>query len=439
MTNANAGTGTTPLSLQLYRQATRFGKPLIDHVLARRLARAKEDANRISERKGVPGRDRPPGPLVWCHAASVGEALALLSLIDKVLEANEAAHVLVTTGTVTSAALMAHRLPQRALHQFIPVDYPGYVEKFLNHWRPNLALWMESELWPNLLSQTRALNIPMALVNARMSDESFRRWQRASRTAQSLLRCFDTCLAQDEISAERLRKLGAARVVATGNLKFAAPPLAADPDDLATLNKAMTGRPSWLAASTHSGEEEIVARTHDELKSQLQGLLTTIVPRHPDRGASVADTLSKEQRVVALRSRGDPIVAATDIYVADTLGELGLFYRLNAVNFVGGSMVNHGGQNPLEAARLGSAILHGPHVQNFTQIYDEMNRQNAAHEVVTTDSLAGAVLMLLNDSKKRNAQVDSARQIVGDADSVLSRILSELSPYLTELDRVRSE
>ncbi len=436
-TNARNRSGIEPLSLQLYRCATRFGKPLIDHLLARRLARAKEDGARINERKGIPSRDRPPGVLIWCHAASVGESLALLALIDRLLAQHKTANVLVTTGTLTSAKLMADHLPPRAVHQFVPVDHPDYVSQFLSHWAPDLALWIESELWPNLLSQTRGRDIPMALINARMSDGSFRRWGRAPRAIHSLLDCFDICLAQDEITVDRLSALGAERVVATGNLKFAASPLAAAAEELSVLERAMAQRHAWLAASTHPGEEEIVALAHDLLKDQWPDLLTTIVPRHPELGQSVAQELSNSKHIVALRSRSEPITPETEIYVADTLGELGLFYRANPVTFVGGSLVKHGGQNPLEPARLNSAILHGPHVQNFTQIYEDMIQHDATVKVETADELAKAVSTLVKDSNKREDQIVRARQIVADADGVLNRTLGELHPLLVELDDVR--
>lgn len=431
---ANSG-GREPLSLQLYRRAMWFGKPVIDHVLKRRLAHAKEDRIRISERKGKPSRDRPAGALIWCHAASVGEALALLRLIDQLLATYQSVNVLLTTGTLTSARLISERLPPRAFHQFVPVDHPVYTKEFLNHWQPDLTLWMESELWPNLLGQTRNQNVPIVLVNARISDASFRRWRHAPRTIRALLQCFDKCLAQDELSAERFRTLGATNVVTTGNLKFASEPQAAALKDLDELNKAMGERPAWLAASTHQGEDEIVAAAHAQVKTQAPDLLTTIVPRHPERGPEIADALTQSGCGVSLRSRAEPIIQATEIYIADTLGELGLFYRMNPISFIGGSLVPHGGQNPLEAACLGSAVLHGPHIQNFAVIYRDMCQRNAALKVESEDELASAIIMLMQDWEKKEIQLKSAQQFVADGDRVLRQVVEELGPLLEKIDR----
>ncbi len=423
-----------PLSLQLYRHAMWIGKPVIDHILERRLAHAKEDGTRISERKGKPSRDRPAGTLIWCHAASVGESLALLRLIEQLLTTYQSANVLLTTGTLTSARLISERLPPRAFHQFVPVDHPVYIKEFLNHWQPDLTLWMESELWPNLLSQTRNQNVPIVLVNARMSDTSFRFWRHAPRTIRALLECFDKCLAQDERSAERFHTLGAMDVVTTGNLKFASEPLAATPKELEKLKNSMGKRPAWLAASTHQGEEEIIAAAHAQAKTRAPDLLATIVPRHPERGPCIADILTRSGCEVALRSRAEPVGQATEIYIADTLGELGLFYRLNPISFIGGSLVPHGGQNPLEAAHLDSAILHGPHIQNFATIYRDMHQRNAALKVESEDELASAIIMLTQNREKKETQLQNARQIMADGDNVLNRVVEELGPLFEKID-----
>jgi len=415
--------------LGLYRTATRLAGPLIDAGLRRRVRRGREDPLRLAERLGRPGLPRPGGPLVWLHAASVGESLAALPLIDALLGTSSSLRVLVTTGTVTSAGLLAQRLPERALHQFVPVDRPDAWGRFLDHWRPDLALLVESELWPNLVLETRARGVPLGLVNARMSDRSFRRWRRVPGTIADLLGSFALCLAQSEADARRLRDLGAREVRAPGNLKRAAPPLPADPAALAGLGTWLGNRPVWLAASTHPGEEELVAEAHGRLAADLPALLTIIAPRHPERGDAIAEAL-REPWAVAQRSRGEAPGPHVGLYVADTLGELGLFYRVAQTALIGGSLVPHGGQNPLEAARLGCPPLFGPHTANFREITATLEAQGAGRRVADVDALVGAVRELLTDPGRRAAVSARARAAAESERQVLDATLEALAPLL---------
>ncbi|MHA1568070.1 MAG: 3-deoxy-D-manno-octulosonic acid transferase, partial [Alphaproteobacteria bacterium] len=322
----------------LYRCAAEAAAPLIAVLLKRRRAAGKEDATRFEERRGIASLPRPNGPLVWIHAASVGEAVSMLSIAERLPP-----HLLVTTGTVTSARLLAQRLPDGALHQYVPVDRIAWVRRFLDHWRPDLALWMESELWPNLVGETRRRGVPMVLLNARMSERSYRRWRWAPGLARDLLAGFALCLAQSETAAARLAALGAVNVKTAGNLKFAAAALPADETELARLGPAFADRPRWLAVSTHPGEEVLAGTVHRALAARRPALLTVIVPRHPSRGPEVANALRAQGHAVALRSAGETVMPATAIYVADGMGELGLFFRLVDTVFVGGSLVPHGG------------------------------------------------------------------------------------------------
>ena len=288
---------------------------------------------------------------------------SVLPLIDRIRA--RGIGMLVTTGTVTSGGLAEQRLPHGVIHHFVPLDIPRFVRRFLNHWRPDLALFVESELWPNMIVEASARGIPMVLVNARLSENSFRRWRRVPASIAHLLRRLDLCLAGASSDANRLSELGAPNVVTTGNLKLDVPAPPADPATLATLQNALGGRPVIAAASTHAGEEELMIEAHIRLRTNFPGLLTLIAPRHPDRGAAVSEIAAAAGLSVALRSRGELPTRATQIYVTDTLGELGLIYRVAPAVFIGGSLVRHGGQNPVEAAKLRTAILHGPHVWNF--------------------------------------------------------------------------
>lgn len=419
------------MMLTAYRWTSTLGGPLIRLYLSLRMARGKEDGMRFGERLGRAGRARPDGPLVWVHAASVGESVSMLPLIGRLLDHHGDRHVLLTTGTVTSARLMAERLPIGAFHQYVPVDRVAYVRRFLDHWRPDLVLWAESEFWPNMLGETAARAIPAILINGRISPRSFAGWSRFGGLIARLLSGFSLCLGQTEDDARRLVELGAAGAKCLGNLKFAVPPLPADPGTLEGLENAVGERPLWLAASTHPGEEEIAGRVHGRLSADRPGLLTVIAPRHPDRGPGIAAALRASGHAVSLRSAGQAITPATDIYVADTLGEMGLFYRLAGVVFVGKSLASHGGQNPLEAARLDCALIHGPHMANFKDIAQGLKNGGAARVVDGEAALAAAVDCLLGDEGERKRMADAALALATVEAGVLDAVMAELAPFLS--------
>ena len=375
-----------PLSLHAYRLATSALSPLAGPLLNWRLSRGKEDGARLGERRGIAGAERPAGSLIWLHGASVGEALSLLPLVERLTRNGR--KVLITTGTVTSAALLATRLPAGALHQFVPLDARGYFSRFLAHWRPDALLLAESELWPNLILCASEAQIPIVLVNARMSERSLARWRRAPDFIGALLARVDLCLAQSDDDGRRLTRLGAPRVALAGNLKYDAPPPPADRQELAELAGLTSGRQIWIAASTHEGEEAIAAEAHRLVAQTFPDVLTLIAPRHPARGPAIQAQVSALGLAGALRSRGELPAAKTAVYVCDTMGELGLFYRLAGVVFVGKSFVGGGGQNPIEPAKLASAILHGPQVANFADAYALLDEAGGAALVRDARELA---------------------------------------------------
>lgn len=383
----------TPFGIMAYRLATAALSPAAPLLLRRRILRGKEHSERTDERLGIASRPRPEGRLVWVHGASVGECVAALPLVDAML-ARECCNVIVTSGTVTSAKVMSERLPARVIHQFVPVDTPAATASFLDHWKPQVGLFVDSDIWPNLVLGAKQRGVRMALINARMSQRSFQSWRMAPATASTLLSAFESCLAQDEEIADRFRALGARDVRIIGNLKADAPPLPADDGKLEALRQTIGTRPVLLAAQTHPGEEETILPAHDALRRTFADLLTIIVPRHPSRGADIAMLCGS--RGWRLRSSGDNPTTDTAVYIADTMGELGLFYRLARFAFVGGSLIRHGGQNPLEPARLNCAVLAGPHTFNFTSAYKAIfdaqgiGRVNTAVEIAT---VAEALLM----------------------------------------------
>lgn len=416
--------------LSMYRLATAMGAPLISHYLKKRLKRGKEDAARFTERKGIAGLPRPDGRLIWMHGASVGESLSMLPVIEELVARPGSPNVLVTTGTVTSARLMRERLPDGAIHQFVPVDRLPYVRAFLDYWKPDLALWWESELWPNLVIETHDRGVPMILVNARMSPPSFLRWQRWRSLARALLGCFRTVLAQSDTDVERYRALGANNVVRMGNMKFAVPALPCDEGTLAEI-RARTGlRPMWLAASTHAGEEEAALAVHRTVRETHPDLLTIIVPRHPDRGPEIAAMLRDAGANVAVRTNSEPVTAETDIYLADTLGELGLFFRLSPIVFMGKSLVPAGGQNTIEPARLGAAILTGPHYFNFDEITNAMVAAGGLKVVEDADALAAAISRDLDVPAEAQARAKAAYDYVERESQVLDVFMDHISPFL---------
>ncbi|MEM8739918.1 MAG: 3-deoxy-D-manno-octulosonic acid transferase [Pseudomonadota bacterium] len=417
------------LALGIYLFASRWAMPLARPLLRRRLRRGKEDPARLSERLGHPGRARPDGQLVWLHAASVGEALSVLELLRRIRTLRPDLVILVTTGTRTSAELVARRLPKGAFHQYAPVDLHLAVERFLDHWTPSLAVWVENEIWPAMITASHRAGVPLVLLNARMSERSAARWRWAPGMIRRLLRAFSAIFAQDEASAARLTQLGAAGVTVTGTLKEGSAPLSHDEAERQRFAGFVDGRPLWLAASTHEGEEALVAAAHSAVRRVAAEALLILVPRHPERGAQIAEMLRNDGWQVAQRSAGERLVPATEIYIADTLGELGLWYRLCSVAFIGGSLVPAGGHNPFEPAALGAAILHGPDVANFEDGYTRLATVGAAVEVSDAASLAEAVRNV--QSPEVSAQMAMAAWEVFSAGSeVTDRVLEDLVPLL---------
>ena len=382
----------------LWASAATASTPALRLLLRRRVSRGKEIAERLSERWGIEAAPRPEGRLLWMHAASVGESVSILPVLSEIARRRSDVSMLVTTGTVTSAEVLERRLPEldlqnRVLHRFAPLDVPRWTKRFLDHWRPNAGAFMESELWPNFLAACKSRRIPIMLLNARMSERSYAKWRVVHGFARMILRSFETIQAQSEIDAVRLRELGAPVVTTPGNLKFAAPPLPADPVELARVREWLGKRDCWLAASTHPGEEEIILETHRRLSGNGRTLVTIIVPRHPERGGNIGLHTGIE---VTRRSLGER-PPTSGIWVADTLGELGLWYRVARLALIGRSLIPPGGgQNPLEAARLGCAVAVGPYTGNFMEPVQVLSEAGALTRVTDAITLAEWVAALLN-------------------------------------------
>jgi 3-deoxy-D-manno-octulosonic-acid transferase len=405
--------------------------PALNLWLERRARRGKEDPFRMGERFGYASLPRPEGTLVWLHAASVGEAQSVLTLVRALLAQHAFLSVLITTGTVTSAALIAQQHLPRAVHQFLPVDTLAAVRRFLNHWQPDMALWVESEFWPQLLWQMQEQRIPTLLINARISQRTFEGWKRWPRTIHSLLQNFTSIYAGSAEDAARLRALGAGDVREAGNLKYDAAPLPVDSKLLDELRRQMNDRRVMVAASTHANEEHYIAHTHAHVAQQFPSLLSVIVPRHATRGDAIAADLRAQGFILSQRSKGEVITPDTQLYLADSMGELGSFYSIADLVFMGGSLIAHGGQNPLEAARFGKALLTGPHTHNFASIIAAFTAANAIEIVADKDALAHAIARLLADDTTRKNLAQHAALVVEQhrgASSIILQHCAELLP-----------
>lgn len=400
------------------------------------MGKGKEDPARLGERKGIASLDRPDGRMCWIHAASVGEAQSALILINSLRRQYPDISILVTTGTVTSARLMETSLPEGAFHQFYPLDHPAWTRRFLEHWKPDFALWMESELWPNMLGQIKAAGIPCLLVNARLSPRSFRLWRMSGKTARSLLDTFQAILCQTQTDFLHFQELGAAQAVVTDNLKYSARPLPCDEAALLAFRAAAGLRPLWVFASTHKGEEELAARVHEILAPKLPDLLTIIVPRHPARRDAIRKALSLHGLSVMFRGEDKQLPHIdTDIYVADTLGELGLFYRAAPVAMVGRSFSEDGGggHNPLEPAQLGCAVLHGPRVQNLQDIYDDMDGAGAAILCKDEGTLVSSLLELLTSAETLERRKHAALLFARSKENVIERVMPFIDTLVQQI------
>ncbi len=416
--------------IKIYNTLITILYPLvIRQYVEKRKQKGKEDISRFNERLGRPKLPRPDGKLFWLHGASVGESISMLPLINKILETYPDAHVMVTTGTVTSADVMQKRLPERAFHQFIPIDNPIFTTRFVKYWHPDVALWFESEFWPAVLSSIKRKNIPLILINGRISNKTFKRWQQFDFICKELLSCFSMCLGQSEEDAYRLKVLGAKETICLGNLKYAGLPLPVDEKAKKVLLSQIKNRPLWLASSTHDDEEIRIAKVHKRLKEKFPDLLTIIAPRHPNRGAEIAAEINKIDLTTALRSENEKITPKTDIYIANTIGEMGLWYDIANIVFIGGSLIPHGGQNFIEPSRVRDATIVGPHMHNFSDAMSRAKKADAVIQVSDTLELEETVASLLENENLLEAKRSLAYNWATSETKVLDGIMDKIKAY----------
>ncbi len=416
--------------LRLYIIISYLLYPLIAYTIHKRKIKGKEDILRIKERYGLTSIPRPKDKLIWLHGASVGESLSMLPLIEIISKNFPFAKIMVTTGTITSAKLLEERLPENAFHQYIPIDYPVFTKRFIKHWQPDCVLWFESDFWPNIIHQIGKNNIPLILINGRVSDKSFKRWQKFKFFIKELLSNFKVCLGQTKTDAERLKILGAKKTLYEGNIKFAAAPLPFNVLKLAYLVGQTKGRILILASSTHPKEEVYCATAYKELKSKFPSLLLIIVPRHAHRGIKIAQELKNLSLKISLRSKNEPINKDTDIYIADTMGELGLFYRLCEIVFIGGSLIPHGGQNFLESFRLKTAVIIGNYMHNFKEMTSFAIKQDALIQVQSKDELSSSFGKIIANKELKDLLINNSYSFAENESLVLNKIYDKIDVYL---------
>ena len=418
--------------IPIYKALISLAFPVLKHTyIKQRKHNNKEHPTRFNERIGQYTYPRPEGKLYWLHGASVGESISMLPLIDKLLKEDENLSIMVTTGTITSAEIMAKRLPPRAFHQFIPFDIPSFAKNLINHFKPDAVLWFESELWPSLISEIHKNKIPLILVNGRISDKSFNKWKHFKFLSKELLSYFSLCLGQSEQDKNRLQILGATKVDCIGNLKFAGISLPVDQTKKQEIVSAIGNRRVFLLSSTHNNEEEQFAEQLKEFQRIVKDVLIISVPRHPHRGKEIMETFNKHGFTTALRSQNEPLTPTTDVYIADTIGEMGIWYSLSDVTFVGGSLINHGGQNFIEPARDKNAVIVGPYMHNFKEM---LERAKVPHAVTqrhsAPDVIEEAISLFMEQDKLSTAQQNAYNWAMNEAkvlDGIKDALVKELS------------
>lgn len=424
--------GQPTLLYKLYCGLTNVAEPLIWRKVRSKLQAANVRQVRQQERLGHASLPRPTARLIWFHAASVGESLSVLSLIKHLSERLPDAEFLITSGTPTSAELIAKRLPPRTRHQYPPLDSAGPVRRFLNHWQPDAAIFVESEIWPRLIVETAQRGTPLALLNARLSEKSVAGWIKRPKTARFILGHFKLFLTQNEKTATNLIKMGAPpdRVQPGTNLKSMSDPLPVDTETLALIKDQIGDRPIWIASSTHQGEEETVLNAHATLLNQWPDLLLLLIPRHPERRSELKELVSAKGLTLSLRSADQPITAQTQVYMADTLGELGTWYALCPIVFLGGSLQEIGGHNPFEPAQAGAAVITGPGFYNFAETFAPLIDAGGASLVHSAADLSAAVALWLSDPAALQTAQEAAKSCVNTQATALQSVIETLCDHL---------
>lgn len=420
------------MNIFLYRILSVILLPLIIVFLLVRLSKGKEDKARFFERLGIASVKRPKGNIIWLHCASVGEANSVFPLIEEIEEKYKNLNFLITTGTVSSAKTVKRKLEDKPnlIHQYIPVDSYICVKLFLLKWQPKLAIYVESELWPNLITLTSNSGCDILLINARISDNSFEKWQKFPALLSAMANPVNKVIAQTDDDKTKFEKLGFKNLLLLDSLKYAAKKLPNNAKEFGNIVNNIGNRKTFLAASTSDNEEEIIIKTHKNLSGEINRLLTIIAPRHPERLDEIIDICKMNGLRYAIRSRNEEIKENTQIYICDTLGELGILYRACSVVFIGGSLNKRGGQNPIEPANLNCAIISGDKVKNFRSVYAEFKNRKAAIIISDQQQLEKELLILLANKNLRKEISNNAKELVESKRNIIEKYITEIEPYL---------
>lgn len=420
------------LVLNIYRTVLSWLEPVLKREMIRQGERRRLSSKRIPELWGATKCRSPKDIDIWGHAVSVGEVKSLLTLFHKIAKHFPEARFLITTTTPTAAKIVEQEAQLNYVHQYLPFDVPRWIDAFLDRWRPQVAFVIEQELWPNLIRQTSQRQIKMALINGRLTDRSCKRWKLIKKTAAFLLNRFDYVFAQSHRDKENFEEISHQHqhIHYAGNLKLSAQAADINQKACSELQAMIAGRPFWVAASLHPGEEKIILDAHDLISKDIPDLLTVIVPRHPRKLDIFTDACDTRNLKYSVRSRKQAIAPETSIYLADTIGELANFYYLSEVSFIGGSIIEGiGGHNPIEAAIMNTAILMGPHTFNFAQIHQDLLERDAVVTVHNTKELAAKVIKFLkNDEKRKNFQISANLYV--EQNNPLDAIYETIEPML---------
>ena len=411
-----------------YRILTNLILILSPIIIFIRLLKKKEHPKRFKEKFGFYTKKKFKGKLIWFHGASVGEILSIIPLIESLEKNKEINQILITTNTLSSSKILSNLKLKKTIHQFFPIDTNYHTQKFLKYWKPSVAVFIDSEIWPNMITNIKKTPISLILMNARITDKSFKRWKLFKSYAKEIFFNFDICLSSSHKSKKYLKSLGAKNIKHVGNLKFTQ-----SEKNITFLNndlkKFFLSKRIWCASSTHNTEEFICANVHKKLKIKYKNLLTIIIPRHIHRTEEIVNEMKKLNLNIHLHNSKNKIDKDTDIYLVNSFGQTKSFFKVCKTVFLGGSMIKHGGQNPLEAARFGCKILHGPNVWNFDEIYDLLRKNKVSRKIINSNQLSLNVDKMLNNKNKYRSLENKIKNL---GNKILISTLSEINFYINK-------
>ena len=412
----------------VYRILTNLILILSPLIIIVRLLKKKEHQKRFKEKFGFYTKKKVKGKLIWFHGASVGEILSIIPLVERLEKNKDIKQILITSNTLSSSKILSNLKLKKTIHQFFPIDTNYHTQKFLKYWKPSMAVFIDSEIWPNMITNIKKMPISLILMNARITDKSYKRWIIFGSYTKIIFQKFDICFSSNLKSIKYLKFLGVKKIKYLGNLKFTQ-----SEKNVTDLNKNLRkfflSKKIWCASSTHETEEIICAQVHKKLKAKYKNLLTIIIPRHVHRTEEIANQIKKINLKIHLHSSKNKIDRNTDIYIVNSFGQTKSFFKVSKTIFLGGSIIKHGGQNPLEAARFGCRILHGPNVWNFDEIYSLLKKNKVSNKVINSNQLFVNVEKMLN-SKKKNTNLEKKIKSLGN--KILTSTLNEIDFYINK-------